>query len=259
MKHPRLYITLALAAALLWLAPGCDYPEQGYYQLTGLDARLNIAWRMPFMVEELVDDTHMTYGFNVLLPADGALVEVPLENGEELTRRYWLLALADADTLAGDLQLELAHSAERLSFTGGYRAVGTGPADALAGFAAPEEVAGRTRLIPNGEWPPLHETLAQVAYLELRTITRTEFINAAGGTPEELERIAPAPLEEMEVRAVAGGGGVGNTAADVAAGSGEGAAGQGSAGSDDGDDDEERKKQGAPPLGGRKHNSRSGR
>ena len=141
-----------LVVLIVGLAASCDYPEQGYYELVALDATLTVVGRVPLQVEELVDDTEMTYGFNVLLPRDGELIEVPLVNGEDKSRRYWSVAAGQGDTGLGDIVFELEHRAERLSLKGGYRSAEGEPAYEFAAFAAPEEVTGRTRLIPNGAW-----------------------------------------------------------------------------------------------------------
>jgi hypothetical protein len=237
-----------LALVLAGLLASCDYPEQGYYELVGLDASLTVVQRVPLQVEELVDDTEMTYGFNILLAGEGELIEVPMVNGADKSRRYWSVAVGQGDTGLGDLVFELEHRAERLSLKGGYRSVEGEPAYAFAAFAAPEEVTGRTRLVPNGTWPPLAAALKDngVMYFELRTITRQEFITECGGiAPEDLPRrdaaavdlgdVLPQPEQAAQAAATQAG-------ADDAAGASTVPV-------------EERRK--APPtLGGRRGNSR---
>ena len=199
------------------LAGSCDYPEQGFYELSAVDGYgLPIAsW--PLMVEELTDDTHMTYGFNLLLPVEGELLELPLTNSADMTRRSWTLSLSHADLGAGDLDLELVHAAERLSFTGAYRVpppvelperpamatvdppetvLDTRPGYAFGGYL-PAVESGSNEIIINGDLPPLPEDLAGAVGFELRSITQEQFEQALGvGVDDALRRLAEvrAPL-----------------------------------------------------------------
>ncbi len=193
---------IALALVLAGLLAACDYPEQGYFELVALDASLTVVGRVPLAVEELVDDTEMTYGFNVLLVGDGELIEVPLVNGEDKSRRYWSVSVGQGATGLGDLVFELEHRAERLSLKGGYRSAAGEPAYEFAAYAAPEEITGRTRLVPNGYWPPLAAELrdAGAVYLELRTIPRQEFITLCDEiAPEDMPRRKAVAVELGEI------------------------------------------------------------
>lgn len=190
------------------LLASCDYPEQGYYELSAIDGYgLPIAgW--PLMIEELTDDTHMTYGFNLLLPVKGELLELPLTNSADMTRRSWTLLLSHADLGAGDLDLELVHAAERLSFTGAYRlpppvelperpamastdppdvVLDTRPGYAFGGFL-PAAESGSNEIIVNGELPPLPQELEGAVGFELRSITQEQFEQALEGSVDDAVR-----------------------------------------------------------------------
>jgi len=197
---------------MLLAAGSCDYPEQGFYELSAVDGYGLPVASWPLMIEELTDDTHMTVGFNLLLPVEGELLELPLVNGEDLTRRYWTLTLCHSDLGAGDLDLELTHADERLSFTGAYRlpppSSGEYVPPAMAttdppeedtderpgyGFGGylPEEDPSDTEIIINGVLPPLPEELATAVGFELRPITREQFEQALGTSVDEaLRRLA---------------------------------------------------------------------
>jgi len=190
----------------------CDYPEQGFYELSAVDGYGLPVASWPLMVEELTDDTHMTVAFNLLLPVDGELLELPLVNGEDLTRRYWTLTLRQGDLGAGDLDLELTHADERLSFTGAYRVpppTGSEPEHPPMATTAPPKVdkderpgygfggylpeagSNDNEIIINGSLPPLPEELAMAVGFELRPITQEQFEQALGtGVDQALRRLA---------------------------------------------------------------------
>jgi len=197
MLSYRIWLVVLLAALAFALLSSCDYPEQGAYALIARNAMDEEAWREPFLVEELTDDSHMTVGFTLLLPRDGALVELPLTNVPDYTRRAWLLALADADSAAGDLRLELAHEAERLSFTGAYRLPEAETGYPLAGFLVPGGNPDVGRMVLNGDPPPL----AEAAMFEIAAISMEQFEQALGLAVNQAERIAAQPLAEFAVKA----------------------------------------------------------
>jgi hypothetical protein len=186
-----------LAGVFVSLAVSCDYPEQGFYELSAVDGYGLPVASWPLMVEELTDDTHMTVAFNLLLPVAGELLELPLANGEDLTRRYWTLTLCHSDLGVGDLDLELTHADERLSFKGAYRLPAPAgsapeqPAMATAdppeeerderpgyGFGGylPEAASTDNEIIVNGQLPPL-PTRCRRSGLRARPIARR---NSAG-------------------------------------------------------------------------------
>lgn len=262
---------------IMLLLSTCDYPEQGFYELSAVDGYGLPVASWPLMVEELTDDTHMTVAFNLLLPVEGELLELPLVNGEDLTRRYWTLTLCHADLGAGDLDLELTHADERLSFTGAYRVPPLAGAEpehpAMAttdlpeedrderpgyGFGGylPEAASNDTEIIVNGVLPPLPDELAGAVGFELRPITREQFEQALGTSVDgALRRLASwresltvsdAPANEIESQledlAEADG--------EMEEGAAQEGAGEQEAAEED-DDEARNEKQDQPPLGGR--------
>ena len=197
---------LAIVAALL-LAVSCDYPEAGFYTLAAVDAYGKTLASYPFSVEELVDDTEMTTGFVLVLPGaagtPGAhLILVPLVNGPTLEHRTWSLALAAADSTAGDLLLDIMHENDILSFTGGYRSEAKAAVELFGGRLEPDEAGGPDRLafvaqprtVPGGE--------AAVGW-EIRTITQKEFEKALGKTYKQAKRVDGQVPEQDFLAAVA--------------------------------------------------------
>ena len=98
----------------------CDYPEQGFFELIAIDKGGRIVSRQPFMVEELVDDTDMTVGFNLLLlHHDGVhIVEIPMDNTEGFESRGWIIEASAEQNGVADLAMKLIHIRERLKFEG---------------------------------------------------------------------------------------------------------------------------------------------
>lgn len=206
-----LYRAAALAVlTALGMLLGCDYPEQGFYTLIALDGYEMPVASWPLMVEELADDTSMTYGFNALFPVDGELVEVPLSEASDTTRRGWLLILTNGVTGAGELDLTLSHSADLLSFGGAYQPPaaedGSGEADVapvypLGGLIRPAENPGVSRLVINGNLAPLAGGLAGARRFELRPLTREQFEAALGCSVEDAPRRSNTGRDALEVNA----------------------------------------------------------
>jgi len=209
-RLPRLVLGL-LALCAAGLASGCDYPEEGFYELVlrpaqqaerahGLledDGKLHL----PFMVEELTDDTDLTIGFNLLLPRKGALVLVPLDNSTDRSRRGWHLAAASADTGYGDLELLLTHYEERLSFEGKFRGSPTGPVLSYGSSLDPENNRGRID-------PPLTVIAAgkaiAVGIVEVRQISQKDFERVLGRPVDKALRetaVKPEALPEAQASA----------------------------------------------------------
>jgi hypothetical protein len=167
---PSHWLRLALAAGamvgLVPLASACDYPETGFYALAGLDEEAQQVVAFPFMVEEITDDTQMTIGYRLLLPGkgpahSGELIEVPVTNGKDLTRRTWEAVIAAADSGLGDLKAGLEHEEERLTFTGTCRTDPDGVAYRLRAVLFPGPLPKSSRVeftttvpaLPDGTFP----------------------------------------------------------------------------------------------------------
>lgn len=190
MKYNCLW--LGLTAVLLAFAAGCDYPQAGAYALIGKDADGQAVARLPFYVEELVDDTEMTTGYVVLLPAplnDGVpqVVAVPVQNGTDFTRRSWLCAMAMADTRAGDLHVELIHADEQLRFSGAYRMADFSPVSRIAAALVPG-AAGSNRIEFTTSLPQLTGKDEIVSW-ELVPLEQSSFEQAIGGRLEQAARL----------------------------------------------------------------------
>jgi hypothetical protein len=129
MKFPLTFLFALLAACML---AGCDYPEAGFYEITAVDKGKTVG-AFPFMIEELTDDTDLTIGFNIMLPRRGELVAVKMENGRDFSKRSWDVRLGQGDSGYGDLQLELVHAADTLSFNGARRDPEAGQSEMFRG------------------------------------------------------------------------------------------------------------------------------
>lgn len=198
MKHySPLLITIGI---LLLLLAGCDYPQAGFYSLVGRDAAGKAVLRLPFAVEEEVDDTEMTTGYKLLLPAPmnagtPCVVEVRVENGTDYTRRSWDCTIAAKDTHAGDVHIDLMHAEERMSLVGAYRADAFSPVVQLAAELLPS-AAGDSNVIKFiAELPkvPGGEAIEQ---WELVSIEKTAFEQAIGGPLAKAKRSAATTPEK---------------------------------------------------------------
>ena len=193
---------LVLATALA-LAAGCDYPEQGCYSLIAFDGYGMPVTSRPFLVDELVDDTGMTYAFTLAWPVDGELAVIDLADASDETRRAWLATLTGEVTAAGELDLLLSHSAELLSFGGAYQPVAgeEAPVYPLAGFVRSDDTGRSGRVHFNGGLPPLPLELAECRSFELRRISEEEFEEALGCAIGDAVRREAAPRDGLEVNA----------------------------------------------------------
>jgi len=131
MKTPLLILLLAVLAACAGLS-GCDYPEAGFYEIAAVDNGKTLG-SFPFMIEELTDDTDLTTGFNILLPRDGQLVVVNMKNGTDFSKRSWEIRIGQGDSGVGDVQMELTHANDILSFDGARRDPDAGQSDKFRG------------------------------------------------------------------------------------------------------------------------------
>jgi len=192
----RIIIAALLAGLVVLSATACVYPEQGFYALIGVNGDGERQAYLPFMVDELTDDTHMTVGFTVLLPKFGELVEIPLQNGEDFSRRYWQLSIADDDSTAGNLSLELEHADERLSIDGLYQGKPGDAVQHVAGFMLPVS-SGTSQLVYTSERPQLPDLLVEVLYFEVMPIEQSEFEDYLGTTVKKAKRVPAAKVPDL--------------------------------------------------------------
>jgi len=145
----RLHLRFAACCALLvcLLSTACDYPEQGFFLLSGMDGAGNLVASHVFEIKELVDDTDLTYGFTIHVydPATKTVVDLPFDNTPDFERRGWLFSLSDSDYGQGDLALDLTHS-DAMSFVGAWRGRRGGQAWPLAGEVTAPDEAGKSAL-----------------------------------------------------------------------------------------------------------------
>ncbi|MCC7479491.1 hypothetical protein IT575_13685 [bacterium] len=193
---PAALVPLALLG-LLMLLGGCDYPEQGFYELVGVNDRGDAVIAHPFMVEEIVDDTELTIGFRVLLPGSerGSLAEAELTNSTDLSRRGWHLALANGDTRAGDIDIDIDHidldtGDGRLEFSGLYRSSEKNAPVSIGGFAAPSSAEGISRVIARLDLPKMPKGYPRVDRYELRPISQASFEQRIGAALKDARRMS---------------------------------------------------------------------
>jgi hypothetical protein len=261
----------ALACCLLasaFMLSSCDYFEQGYYELAGSSADGATVQSFPFAVEEITDDSGITVGFRVLLPTGGKLVELPLVDGTDMTRRAWQIMLVDSDSAAGDLDLTLSHADERLSFDGAYLdpRVATGLALPFGGYVLSGDGPELSRLTFNGRMPVVAEAQAStpasnsaaapapaVVEWQVRRIQEAAFVKALGVPLAKAKRVAAAKREPLAVDESAaqadGASGWGSASTGEAASPDDEQGGTGQ--QDDKDDGAKKRKPRTPPLGGR--------
>lgn len=190
-KHARLWQGVcALVAA--FILPGCDYPDKGYYALIGLNHTGEQVVSFPFMVEEITDDSTMTTGFMLLLPKNGVLIEVPIHNSEDTSRRSWDFAVATEDSQAGSLEVSFSHYNGLLRFSGQYQATP---------FARPWPIGGKVSFDPRSAWlefngglPYLHQSLNSVFSFELVHTSPVEFEITLGCPVNEAVRVNQLPV-----------------------------------------------------------------
>jgi hypothetical protein len=195
------YLPLLIAVGImLSLLAGCDYPQAGFFSLVGKDAAGKTVLRLPFAVEEEVDDTEMTTGYKLLLPAppqDGTpcVVEVQVQNGTDFTRRSWNCAIAAADTRAGDVHIDLTHADERMSFIGAYRRDAFSPVVQLAAELFTSASGESNRLTFSTELPKVPGAEAVVQW-DLVSIEKNAFEQAIGAPLAKAKRNPAAKVEQ---------------------------------------------------------------
>lgn len=199
--------TLILLGLLVGLV-SCEYPEQGYYELVGLDADGQLAGSQLFIVEEYVDDTEMTTGFGVLLPSlDGkSLVSVPMQATEGFESRGWLLSTNARQTGQGDLDLEITHIGERIKLSGSLQVAGQEQPDEF--HASLRDAQGGTNIMFVGGQPRLPADFSKATVLQLRLHTAESFAAACGLTldspriplqPRDMHEISPSVKDGKQV------------------------------------------------------------
>jgi hypothetical protein len=153
-------LSLVLAGILL---ASCDYPEQGFFRISAIDGNGTSVASHIFEVVELVDDTDLTYGFeiNVFDIPRKTIYNIPFRNAPEFTRRGWLFGIGDADYGAGDLALDFTHD-DMLHFVGAWRAGGGGSVVwPLAGSLPGTDENGKSRIQFSLPTPPWNEQARQ--------------------------------------------------------------------------------------------------
>jgi hypothetical protein len=194
MKLPLTILLSLLAASLL---AGCDYPEAGFYEIAVVDKGKTIG-SFPFMIEELTDDTDLTIGFNIMLPRRGELVIVKMENGRDFSKRSWDVRMGQGDSGYGDLQLELVHASDTLSFNGARRDPSAGQSEMFRGQDI-MEFAGKVVTAADNDQPAaitfdgmlpgsLLQGRANEAKWSFRRISQAAFEKALGAKVTEAPR-----------------------------------------------------------------------
>lgn len=180
LRYNRSMRVFLFLTSLLLMLSSCEYPEQGFYEIVGLDEDGRITARQPFIIEEYVDDSEMTQGFGLLLPhIDGEhLVSIPLEATEGFESRGWTIRTNARQTGHGDLFLEMTHIGERLKFSGSLLVAGQDAAQAFNGTVRSED--GITSIIFIGGTPALPEAFAGTTDWQLRRIDAEGFEELSG-------------------------------------------------------------------------------
>jgi hypothetical protein len=194
----RAFIHSIATIILLCGLCSCEYPEQGYYELVGLDADGRVQGSQMFIVEEYVDDTEMTTGFGVLLPAlDGkSLVSIPLAATEGFESRGWELHTNVRQTGQGNLDLVITHIAERIKLQGSLQVAGQDSADEF--HATLRDADSGTNIMFVGNAPRLPADFSKATVLQLR-IHSAESFEAACGLTLDSPQVPRQPRDMQEV------------------------------------------------------------
>ena len=160
----------------------CDYPEQGYYELVGLDEEGRLQGSQLFIVEEYVDDTEMTTGFGLLLPSlDGeSLVSIPMTATEGFESRGWQVSTNARQTGQADLELLITHIGERIKLSGSLQGAGQDQPDEF--HATLRDAESGTNIMFVGEQPRLPADFGKATQLQLRLHSAESFTAACGLT-----------------------------------------------------------------------------
>ncbi len=180
----RAFILSFAILSLLCALCSCEYPEQGYYELVGLDADGRLVARQLFIVEEYVDDSEMTTGFGLQLPhMDGVhLVSIPLEATDGFESRGWTLRTNARQTGNGNLLLELTHIGERLKLQGSLHVADRESAENF--HASVRSAEGITSILFVGGAPSLPEAFRGSVDWQLRRLGQESFEALSGLTAD---------------------------------------------------------------------------
>jgi hypothetical protein len=206
----KIWRNIPVVLLLAVLLAGCNYPEQGYYELVALDEYGNELLAWPFAIEELVDDSEMTYGFMLVLPSGEGLWEYRLEDVASMHYRGWTVELPDSITGFGDVDLGLYHANETMTIIGAYRESELQLAAAaqkrkpliwlFRAEAEPDFDTMSAKLHFSSTLPPVSGA-AEAAQYMLRSVDKARFAAALSVPLEEAERRAgivrePLPVED---------------------------------------------------------------
>ncbi|MCB1186413.1 hypothetical protein KDL29_04520 [bacterium] len=194
-----------LSTAILMLLCGlcsCEYPEQGYFELAGLDEDGKLVGSQLFIVEEYVDDSEMTTGFGLLLPhVDGRhLVSVPMDPTDGFESRGWIVHTNAKQTGHGNLFLQMTHIGERLKLEGSLHIAGQeSPEDFHASLRSEDRI---TSILFVGGPPALPPEFNGAVDWQLRWLDEASF-EARTGLTIDSPKVPLEPLGKAEMAATA--------------------------------------------------------
>ena len=186
----RLVLAVLLALCVGGLVASCDYPEAGLYSLTGYDAAGNAVIHHPFEIEDLVDDTGLTYGFALHLydPDKKTVLDIPIDNSPDLTQRGWLLSISDQDYGHGDLALDLTH-VDHISFVGAWREHSGARPYPLAGNVASTDDPQPSAVDLGSTEPQFAGTERHAVRFEVDTLSEKQFGALLGGPKKTFKHV----------------------------------------------------------------------
>jgi hypothetical protein len=195
----RVLLLTLLAGLVLLVLGGCDYPEQGYYSLTGYDAGGKAVVHHPFQIEELVDDTGLTYGFALHLydSAHKTVIDRPIDNVPELTRRGWLVSLGNNEYGRGDLALDFTH-VDQLSFVGAWRAKSGDKPYPLAGSIEVADDPDPSRVDLDLPLPPVEGTENHAVRFVVEMLNTKQFVALLGAPLKSFKHVKGSAPQSLD-------------------------------------------------------------
>jgi len=186
----RILLAAMAAMAVAASVSSCDYPEAGYYSLTGYDASGTAVIRHAFQIEELVDDTELTYGYALHLydPGRKTVVDIPIDNSPDISRRGWLTGLTDKDYGHGDLALDLTH-VDSLTFVGAWREYAGGRAYPVAGTVEAVDDPAPSPIDLTGTLPQVGATENHAVRFVVDTLTEKKFVALVGAPLKNFKHV----------------------------------------------------------------------